>query len=616
MTNDKRDRTDNNGAFSRKIIILLLLALLISAGLTFLIYYYTVRVVYTNSISNTYTNHAADIAESYADYVSNNIDRNAYETTINVTSEILDSTIIVYMHRENIFNFYQANSEVLDADFVEDARNSIIENNYSILNQRTTSFTAEVGTDEVDSIFIGYPIVAIDSYSGARTTVGSVYIITEISDINAEITNLNFSLVLASSLTFLLILFPLLYIIKRLIDPLIETKNIAIAMTEGDFSQRARVTSQDEIGDLARSINNLADDLDETLSSLTNERNRLEQIINGLSEGIYAVYNDLELMHINPALAELFGLGYMTKEEASTYVLGIEGIVPSILKVLNTEEDENFIYKHRDKSIYIHIDALIDSEDEVYGAVALFRDVTEALNLERTRVEYISNISHELRTPLTAIRGLLEPISDGLVKDESSKNKYYKIILEESMRLSRLIDDMMSLSSLQSGQMNVEPDQIDAHDFFYEVYYKYSNAMNEKNIQFEIPKNLSSYENLYINRDRLEQVIVIILDNAMKFTDEGGKISMHLYDDKQKEDSVVLEIRDSGVGIDEHDIDHVFDRFYKADKARETYQGTGLGLSLAKEILGELGEKIWVKSKKDIGSSFFITIALAEKQEI
>lgn len=621
MTNSRQNNTsDNSGAFSRRIVTLLLFALLMSAVLTFIIYYLTVQRVYDNSIRNEYTGHAAHLAEKHAEFYSGNISEEVYSNIMDTSTEILDSVVIVYMYKENIFDInYTDSLEYLDQRYIEDARRLIVEHNYSIMSQRTTFFTENIGTEEVENLFVGYPIVAVDEHSGTTSTIGSVYIVKDMSSVDGELTNLNFSLILASALTFLIILFPILYFVKRLIDPLIETKNIAIAMNEGDFSQRANASSQDEIGDLARSINNLADDLDETLTSLRTERNRLEQIINGLSEGLLALDNNLEIMHINPALAELLNQQNLSDDELVEYILQIEDLKEQFTAVMYEQDSRDFKFMSRDSTINIHLDVLVDSENKRYGAVALFRDISEAENLERTRIDYISNISHELRTPLTAIRGLLEPIADNMVRDDATKQKYYKIILEETMRLSRLIDDMMSLSSVQSGQINVTPERIRPVEFLDEIYYKYINAMTDRGIEFVLPNEneLEKLPDFYINEDRLEQVVVIILDNAMKFTDTGGQISIDLLNDKKKANSIILRISDTGVGIQDRDLNHIFERFYKTYKARGRSEGTGLGLSLAKEILGEMNERIWVESKIGEGTSFFVSISLynGEKNE-
>ena len=598
-----------NSDFASKIVLALMLALILTALFTLGIFSYTASIIYTQNTTNENKKNAAYLAEINAARYAGEIDQVTYDKFMDNASNLLDSVIIVYMYRENYFDInYTSDFNNLPANYITDAKASIEEYNVEIMSQKITSFIKEIGTNKNKNLFVGYPIVAIDSYSKASVTIGSVYIITDLSNSDNQLTSLNLSLILASSLTFLLILFPLLYLLRKLIQPLITTRDIAYAMSKGDYSNRVKVKTMDEVGELATAINELADDLDETLSKLDDEKNRLQKLINSLSEGILAVDADMKLMHINPALFELFNLENFSDVEAMKKIIKDCSLEEDIIQVIRSGTSRVHKLQHRDKVIQIQLDGMIGENIESNGAVALFRDISESEALEKTRKEYISNVSHELRTPLTAIRGLIEPINDGLVQDEVVKTKYYKIILEETMRLSRLIDDMLALSGLQSGQLNFEPERINLHELLLEIKYKYEIQMLNKGIDFNIPKKSVVLPDVYVNKDRLEQVIVIILDNAMKYTKEFGRISIDFIDDKKKANSIVMKISDNGSGISETDINHIFSRFYKSNKSRGRSEGTGLGLSIAKELLEIMGERIWVESKVGEGSSFYVTL--------
>lgn len=598
-----------NSDFASKIVLALILALILTALITLSIFSYTASIIYTQNTTNENKKNAAYLAEINAARYAGEINQATYDKFMDNASDLLDSVIIVYMYRENYFDInYTSNISNLPANYINDAKASIEEYNVEIMNQKITSFIKEIGINRNKNLFVGYPIVAIDSYSKASVTIGSVYIITDLSKSDNQLTSLNFSLVLASSLTFLIILFPLLFLLRKLIEPLIITRDIAYAMSKGDYSNRVKVKTMDEVGELATAINELADDLDETLSKLNDEKTRLQKLINSLSEGILAVDADMKLMHINPALFELFNLENFSDEEAMEKIISDCLLKEDFIQVIRSGTSRVHKVKHRDKVIQIQLDGLLGGNIESNGAVALFRDISESEALEKTRKEYISNVSHELRTPLTAIRGLIEPINDGLVEDEIIKQKYYKIILEETMRLSRLIDDMLALSGLQSGQLNFDPERINLHDFLQEIKYKYEIQMLNKGIEFVIPKKHTVLPDVFVNKDRLEQVIVIILDNAMKYTKEFGRIRIDFIDDKKKINSIVMRISDNGSGISETDLNHIFNRFYKGNKSRGRSEGTGLGLSIAKELLEIMGERIWVESKVGEGSSFFVTL--------
>ena len=258
--------------------------------------------------------------------------------------------------------------------------------------------------------------------------------------------------------------------------------------------------------------------------------------------------------------------------------------------------------------LLIQIAPLEDDRAESIGAVGLVRDITAAEKLEQTRRDYIANVSHELRTPLTALRGLIEPLSDGLVAREEDRQRYYGIILAETLRLSRLIDDMLELSRLQAGRIALRREAFDLGPIVASLRERYQTVAEEQGVDFAITGLAEACPQVYSNPDRIEQVLVILIDNALKFTPEGGRIVMNI---GHSRDRVVISIRDSGVGMSADDQAHVFERFYKADKSRGKKAGTGLGLSIAHEMMDALGERIWVRSQLGRGSTFFITIALA-----
>lgn len=230
----------------------------------------------------------------------------------------------------------------------------------------------------------------------------------------------------------------------------------------------------------------------------------------------------------------------------------------------------------------------------------------ESEKLETTRRDYVANVSHELRTPIASMRVIGETLKDGLVKDEQTKQKYYDNIVKESIRLSNLVNDLLELSRLQSGSYVIEKSKMGIREIFESVNDIYNNIGNE-NIEFSVQKIEKDIE-VFSNPEKIEQILIILIDNAFKHT-TSGKISLNL---EEQKDKIILSVSDTGCGIDENDIDHIFERFYKADKSHSS-EGSGLGLSIAKEILDVMGEKIWVESKLNEGSKFYFTIQKTSK---
>jgi len=259
----------------------------------------------------------------------------------------------------------------------------------------------------------------------------------------------------------------------------------------------------------------------------------------------------------------------------------------------------------RDMTIRLTISPTTDELGAIVGAVGLFSDVTQMERLERTRREYVSNVSHELRTPLTAMRALVEPLKEGMVTAEADRQRYYDIILREVMRLSRLINDQLELSRLQSGTIAIQKSKMTLDDLVYDVCDRYVAIAAEHGLELKVLTDFSECPVVYANADRVEQMLIILLDNAIKYTAEGS-VSVSASWDEEK---VILSVRDTGVGIADEDLPYVFDRFYKVDKAHSG-KGSGLGLSIACELLKRMNEEIWVTSEQGKGSEFSFTVHL------
>ena len=271
-------------------------------------------------------------------------------------------------------------------------------------------------------------------------------------------------------------------------------------------------------------------------------------------------------------------------------------------EVFHTGESQVITYPMSgDKVLWISVSPVNTDEGVRTGVVGLFKDMTEMERTERMRREYVANISHELRTPLTAVRGLLEPLADGMVKSEEDKHRYYKIMLHEVMRLSRLITDMLTLSRLQAGTEYMELSRVNLEELINDVAMGYASTAQSKGIKLDVDCD-HTVDGL-TDPDRIEQVLVILIDNAMRYTPEGGSIKIKL----RSGERLIISVQDNGCGIPEKDLPHIFERFYKVDKSRGE-GGTGLGLSIARYIMEKLDENITVASELGKGTIFTFTV--------
>ena len=414
-------------------------------------------------------------------------------------------------------------------------------------------------------------------------------------------------LLLSTFFVSLAMLMPVYFATMRLVMPLRKVTTIAQAMGQGDFSIRADSNAKGEIGELAKSFNDLSDRLSKSITDLTVERNRLREIFDVISEGIVSVDTKLRPQYTNPAITTLFeNARRKNLFTERLQIIPFDEIWDDMKQCINEKITIERTINEKDNSYLSTIVPTFDNEGNIIGATGFFRDITESERLEQTRRDYIANVSHELRTPLTALRGLVEPLADGMVRSESDRKRYYGIILHETMRLSRLIDDMLELSRLQARTLAFKTFPFDLNALLKEIEAKFEPVMTDAELQFKVEFKSGKLPTVMGNPDRVEQILVILMDNAKKYTPQGGSITISTeFDDDNNQ--VLVSVIDTGQGIHEYDIDHIFDRFYKADRARGK-KGTGLGLSIARELLSYMGETISVSSEYGEGTTFTFTL--------
>ena len=240
--------------------------------------------------------------------------------------------------------------------------------------------------------------------------------------------------------------------------------------------------------------------------------------------------------------------------------------------------------------------------------IFLYQYLKEIKQLEQTRRDYIANVSHELKSPIASIKALTETLADNIIQDEETKAKYYGIILKESSNLQKLIRDILELSRLQSGMMAFEKDNISTRALMQELYEKYSVILEDMDIVFDVTEKALNLPDTYTNKDRLLQVFNILIDNAIKFLSEEGRVFI---DAEIYNNYIKFKVSDNGIGIEKSVLPYIFDRFYKEDKAHNK-SGSGLGLSIAKEIISGLGENISVSSEYKKGTTFSFTVQRAQ----
>ena len=374
-------------------------------------------------------------------------------------------------------------------------------------------------------------------------------------------------------------------------------KALKAAAKDVERGEAAYVTTDmpGEIADVAAAFNHMSAQVSQTIRDLNQEKENMLRILEGLSEGILTATEDGRLLQRNQACLALLG-----DEDAPAY----QEVWNALLTALKEKKSGSGKIR-RGETVLEYDVTLLPGLDGQNGAIACIRDITEGERLSRTRYEYVANISHELRTPLANMRGLAEGLRDGLVTDEQERMRYYGIIVDEVRRLSRLVDDLLELSGLQSNPAAFEMEKVEPTEIMWELYDLNRKSFSEKNQALTLDVPEEDLPSIITNEDRLTEVLTIFLDNARKYTQEGGSIVLgaHLQETDGIVTGVRFFVRDNGIGMDEETSRLVFERFHQADKSHAG-KGSGLGLSIAREILLKMGVQITLKTKPGEGSEF------------
>ncbi len=394
---------------------------------------------------------------------------------------------------------------------------------------------------------------------------------------------------------------------KSISDPIKDITKKAVLMSKGDFEHYVQVKSNDEIGELSETFNFLTRRLKKSLREISLEKTKVEAIVNHMTDGVIAVDKNHHIILMNPKAIELLNFGTEGYFETDFDVL-IEPISDS-LTYNRIASEEGWIGS---KSIPIN-EAIVkfsyapymNDQNEKTGIVYVLQDITDAEKLDAMRRDFVANVSHELKTPLTSIKSYTETLMDGYVDDPEVQKQFLSVIDSEAERMTRLVRDLLQLSNFDSHSITFYKEYNDYIDLTKKCIKQLQMASSKKNISIKLlttEKQLVGAFDLH----RIEQVFINIISNAIKYTPEEGVIDIQLV---RRDDVCVVRVKDNGIGIPADDLTHIFDRFYRVDKARtRNAGGTGLGLSIAKEIIN--GHEGHIEIESEFGKGTTVTISI------
>lgn len=443
--------------------------------------------------------------------------------------------------------------------------------------------------------------------------IGSMYVVASMEKVYEQMRVINGILasgtILALAITALLGVF----VARTITRPLADMRKQALVLAEGDFSRKVNVFGEDEIGQLAETFNELTNKLEIAQETTEGERRKLSSVLSHMSDGVIAADRDGNIILMNEPAEKMLNVSRETIHNASIMsLLNLE--VTATLEQLYDSNESVLLDFSENKNKYIlraNFSVIKDDHDTPTGLITVLQDVTEQETIEQERRQFVANVSHELRTPLTTMRSYLEALADGAWQNEELAPRFIDVTQTETERMIRLVNDLLQLSRLDSKDYQLAKQSVNFTEFFQQIIDRFEMSKED---QFIFERAFSHRDRfVYIDKDKITQVLDNIISNALKYSPEGGKVRFELL---QRENILHVRVSDEGVGIPKSDLPKIFDRFYRVDKARSRKMGgTGLGLAIAKEIIEIHGGEIWADSEEGKGTTITFTLPLDRGRE-
>lgn len=399
---------------------------------------------------------------------------------------------------------------------------------------------------------------------------------------------------------------------RTITKPIKEMRRQAQVMAKGDFTQKVNVYGKDEIGQLSEAFNDLNSRLKHSYATIEEERWKLSSVLSNMSDGVIATDNAGSITLMNEAAGILVGRN--PDDMIGDDLLDMLQLEDKLIDISELQDSGSMIIDFSDDNqvflIRASFSTVKDDEDEITGFITVLNDVTEEEKIEQERRDFVSNVSHELRTPLTTMKSYLEALADGAWEDREIAPKFLEVTQNETERMIRMVNDLLQLSKMDADEYPLHKERTEFVEFFHHVIDRFEMHLPETiTLNRELPNKRYS---VWIDKDKMTQVLDNIISNSVKYSPEGGNINLRL---ESKQHFLLITIQDEGMGIAYDKLEKIFERFYRADKARtRKFGGTGLGLAITKELVEAHHGRIWAKSREGYGTTIYFTLPLIKKK--
>ncbi len=546
------------------------------------------------NLEDNMTNQGRLIADSVSEEVSLGRFDEVQEKVIVLGTELnLRITIVLYDGRV-------IGDSKSDPGSMENHKNRIEIN--QALQQQIGIDKRKSATTEIETMYLAVPIL------NQGEVLGAARIALPLQEIDHTVLKvLGFMLMGIILATFIAVLISF-KLAKGIIEPIENISRGARKIAGGDLTTRVYSGLRDEIGELGLAINDMTKTLQQHIEEISQEKSRLENILATIASGVIMLDKYGFIRVVNPAAEEMFGINALLAEgKQHVEVIRNYGLNQEIENCLLQEkfiEYEFTLYFPEERIMQCYL-APFYRDKKSAGITIVFHDITKIRKVEQMRADFVANASHELRTPLTVIKGYSETLLSGALNDREHAEKFITIIDHEADRLQRLVEELLNLSHLESHQQEPAEESTDLLTIIPAVGEEMKPRLLEKEIILDIalPRELP---HIKANPDRFKQILVNLLDNAIKYSPKGSRVQVMT---QEEEMTVKVLVKDTGMGIPAKDLPRIFERFYRVDKARSRQMGGfGLGLSIVRHMVENMGGTIGVESEENKGSTFWFAL--------
>ena len=501
---------------------------------------------------------------------------------------------------------------VLAGDSDLDAAALASAENHATRPEVAAAFSGTPGLASRHSVTVGRDMLyAASPILRAGNTLGVARLSMPLTEVDRQVGRVRALVLWTTFFALLAALAAVAALARGVARPVREMADAAGRLAAGDYSARVRSLADDELGFLGGTLNELASRVQETVGKLSRDKAQLSAVLDQMSEAVVAVDALDSILVVNPAMSRLLGVSPETaRGRRYLETLRHNGIAQLIGRVMNEGRplaEEIRIFSPEEMIFDAHA-APLTQNGGVGGALLVLHDITRLRRLEQMRRDFVANVSHELRTPLASIKGFAETLRAGAVDDRENRMEFLRTIEEHADHLTKLVDDLLDLAAIESGHRAPRLAAIDLAEALAESARAFAPVAEERRISLEVLPD-ESLPKVSVDPDQLRQIMANLLDNALKYTEPGGRVTV---ESEAWRAGVRVTVRDTGVGIPEAHLPRLFERFYRVDKARAREAGgTGLGLSIVKHLVEAHGGEVSVESRRPGGSSFRFTLPVA-----